>query len=859
MPGIARRFARRYVPLRLRRAAVALRTGRDGATPSRRPRAAAPPRGHEPLVESLRTGRSLVDGVLAQIRTLLAAGEAHTATSIAASLRRQPETAEVGALAEAVVAYDRGYLDLAWARFGVVPDELRWSHAAKEYVRSGLHADRPAVQAELRQLLRQAPDTVGPQVWTDVLGPVYGAGESELASDIFSVLDRQLSGADDVPDDLVVSRDWMRRWIDARPDAIDAAPVTPGHVSFAIMDYGHPGRARASANIGDHIQSLASLGHLVRHQELRFHGRQELVDLLRQLHGRVRPELQLTGVSADVDVITVNRDASMYAAIPPNTWMLAFGWFMHPLFGMRHGFPFHRNLQPIFISFHCNKRSLLTPEALDYLRRHGPIGCRDWTTVDILLSVDVPAFFSGCMTTTVNTLFPDLPEGPTTNGPVGYVDVPASLVRPNGVRYKHSDDAIRFRSFSTNVYDAVDRLETYRRDHPALVTSRLHAWLPSRSIGVPVEFTPSNRSDIRFAGLIDITDAEFARIRDGLDGLVRQVLTAILTGASRDEVYRLWVENSAEHVAAARARRALPAQPTPPPVGVADDVARAVAATTVRGSGSADPGDAVQVALHLSAGQERALGVLLASLARNCGRSLHVWLLSREPDAVDLDDLAETLPTLTLGVVPTRGIGDDLRRGDGKRVVHRDLDLLLLPDLLPTVRRVVLLPVDALVVDDIARLANLDLDGDGFAAPTATGIRNTSGFGVIHGAGLRLQAKTAASTELRRRAYARHAFDFDAFSTDVMVLDLERLRADGFVAEYLPYMEEFGLTWREVLHLAAGPHRGVVPERWAWVPTRSTADDPALVHWADPVKPWQAGYVSEQERWLAAEAQWRKR
>ena len=68
----------------------------------------------------------------------------------------------------------------------------------------------------------------------------------------------------------------------------------------------------------------------------------------------------------------MHRDASMYAAIPEDTWVLCFGWFMHALFGMRHGFPLHRNLRPIFVSFHCNKRELLTPEAVEYLQALRP-------------------------------------------------------------------------------------------------------------------------------------------------------------------------------------------------------------------------------------------------------------------------------------------------------------------------------------------------------------------------------------------------------------------------------------------------------------------------------------------------------
>ncbi len=109
--------------------------------------------------------------------------------------------------------------------------------------------------------------------------------------------------------------------------------------------------------------------------------------------------------------IQIDRDASAYAAdsaARPGRWPSAGTCTRSSR--RRYGFPFHPNLLPIFVSFHCSKRDLLTDEAIDYLRRFAPIGCRDWTTVDILLSVGVPAFFSGCMTTTVRTVFPNAVE-----------------------------------------------------------------------------------------------------------------------------------------------------------------------------------------------------------------------------------------------------------------------------------------------------------------------------------------------------------------------------------------------------------------------------------------------------------------
>jgi hypothetical protein len=155
------------------------------------------------------------------------------------------------------------------------------------------------------------------------------------------------------------------------------------------------------------------------------------------------------------------------------------------------------------------------------------------------------------------------------------------------------------------------------------------------------------------------------------------------------------------------------------------------------------------------------------------------------------------------------------------------------------------------VTADVAQLSDLDLGGNLLAAPTVVGTTGSSGFGAIHGAGLRLGPKTVVSMELRRRAYARHAFDFDAFTNDVLVLDLARARSEAFVEEYLPYVVEFGLTLRDVLHLTVGPHRAVVPEHWSCVPTRSSVASPGLVHWADPVKPWDDGYTAEQDLWLA--------
>ena len=164
MPGTARRLVRRYLPEGVRKTVASVtRSGRwsDEENEAGYAGDRSPPSG------TTRWSRhSARDGpwraaVLVQIRSLLEAGEPHTAASIAASLRKEPESAALGALASAIVAFHRGYLALAWTEFAAVPPPLRWRHAASEYVRAGIRTDRATVLEDVRRLVGEDPDSVG--------------------------------------------------------------------------------------------------------------------------------------------------------------------------------------------------------------------------------------------------------------------------------------------------------------------------------------------------------------------------------------------------------------------------------------------------------------------------------------------------------------------------------------------------------------------------------------------------------------------------------------------------------------------------------------------------------------------------
>ena len=603
---LRRRKARRPAP----------RPQARGARPTRTPES----RGA--LVDTLERGRALDDALLAEVRVFLAGGSPGRAQAIAESLLRHEQTEALGHLIAGVVAQHRGHVELAWSHLGGLPPSMGARLAPAEYVRAGLAVEESETLRTVETLTEQDPPDIGAEAWYEILAAVFGHGEQGLARAVFAVFDRHVDQESPGWPDGPTYRDWMRPWVAADADSPTAPAPPDGSPVLAVMDYGHPGASRASANIGDHIQSIAGLAHLVRHSGVQLHGDAPLVDLLGTLRDRTRDEFRREDLETDLHVMPVHRDASMYQAIPEGTWVLCLGWYMHAMFTMRHGFPLHRNLRPIFVSFHCNKRELLTRDAVEYLRRYGPVGCRDWTTVHLLTSMDVPAFFSGCVTTTIGAVFPDAPA-PSPDAPIGYVDVPNPPA--GGVTYKHSSLKVRRRSFVANAKLALDRLDTYRREHSRVVTSRLHCYLPLRSIGVDCDFVPANRADVRFAGLAGIDDAAFEAIRSGITDKLELVLRKILAGESQDDVYAAWRAATAEDVAAALREHRRPVELEPPAAKWDRRLPRVAAAKIVRGRPADRP---VHCAVLLRKSGFKGVAALLDSIVEHASRPVHLWLLS---------------------------------------------------------------------------------------------------------------------------------------------------------------------------------------------------------------------------------------
>jgi hypothetical protein len=787
----------------------------------------------DPLMRAIMQGKGLHRAVAERIRALLKEKRTNEAQSLADALVRDGATAVAGHLASGIIAASRNHPVLALHHFDQADQEAALRFAPIERIRT-LFAAAPDRGIELARTWLSEDRPFSARNWFEVYRNLFVVDELELADEAFAkssaayTNQKQRDAWRGGQDDLA----WDQRWVGARRRQ-DGPVVPEGRVSFGLIDYVQPGRGRASQNIGDQIQTLASLGHVVRHQNLRFHGDEGVVDFVRSMQERVRPELRRDEVSADVDLMTIDRDSTTYQQIPPNTWLLEFGWHMHSLFGLEaYDFPLHPNLNPIFVSFHCSKRALLTEESLAYLREHGPIGCRDWTTVDLLLSLDVPAFFSGCLTTTVNTVFPDLEQKPEKS--TVYVDVVRSPVPKGHENVKQSYPEIKKRDFTANMWDAVQVLERYRREYTDVVTTRLHCYLPTTSLGLKVRFEPKNNADVRFNGLFRLSPTEFDAMRSNMRDRLEPVLTAIFEGKARDEVYEVWRKTVEPELQEARARHARQVENDTTSPSAAD------LTQSIATSGAGEGDDVIDVVLTPTSKEVQRVGNVLRSAAAHTSRPLRAWIVSRDsqPEGLDVDG------------VEIRWIdSSSIDAARAQALNPRALDRVLLADILP-VDRAVLLPVDASVSADLAELADLDL-GDALFAARTTSRPDSSGFAVLYSAARRMDATPETAYEFYRDIHGRHVFDFDAFDTDAMVLDLAGLRSEGFSDQAIPAMARYRLDDRDVLHYVAGPRRSDLPHEWAHVPDREYVEDPKIRHWADGVKPWSSSYVTGAEHWKA--------
>lgn len=177
----------------------------------------------------------------------------------------------------------------------------------------------------------------------------------------------------------------------------------------------------------------------------------------------------------------VDRDRlSTASAMPPLAIIFA-GWHK---WHAEDGNP-PANIMPLFYSFHATEEYLDTPGVIPYLTAHQPIGCRDVSTMQDLQMRGVTAYFTGCITLTLE--IPDVQR----TGAIYAVDVDSALflefvpprMRALAIHVTHSTT---LGSDSSGRDREARRLLGLYASARLVITSRLHAALPCLAYGTPV-------------------------------------------------------------------------------------------------------------------------------------------------------------------------------------------------------------------------------------------------------------------------------------------------------------------------------------------------------------------------------------
>lgn len=168
-----------------------------------------------------------------------------------------------------------------------------------------------------------------------------------------------------------------------------------------LLDYRNRGdETYASGNLGDMIQTIAMARLITR-----------WLKIWEAVHRR-------RSGGGFLNISLLPRD-ELKSNLDPNALLILYGWHMHKNNTGSFSFP-PATSSAIATSFHVSDDKMLTSEALTFLKKIGPIGCRDFSTLRKLRTRGVPSFYSGCCTLTL----PPTPEDRQRHGSVAIDTIP---------------------------------------------------------------------------------------------------------------------------------------------------------------------------------------------------------------------------------------------------------------------------------------------------------------------------------------------------------------------------------------------------------------------------------------------------
>lgn len=211
-----------------------------------------------------------------------------------------------------------------------------------------------------------------------------------------------------------------------------------------------------------------------------------------------------------------------------NVKMIMNAWYLD----CPKAWPPSENIDPLLVSMHfttSNARgrrdAVISPESKEFFEKNGPVGCRDMHTVNFLKENDIDAYFTGCLTLTLDSGLPkneDCEEYIVVNHENPDEIIPFLKEKTDKKIYwlyqnmhpsfkkafpeTMSENLYNFTSFYScnEKFQYAENLLKIYENASCIITDRLHCALPSLAFKTPVLLLQNDRMVERYDGLNDL-------------------------------------------------------------------------------------------------------------------------------------------------------------------------------------------------------------------------------------------------------------------------------------------------------------------------------------------------------------------
>ena len=194
--------------------------------------------------------------------------------------------------------------------------------------------------------------------------------------------------------------------------------------------------------------------------------------------------------------------------------------------------PPSENIDPLLVSMHFTKSkalgrrdAVISPKSKEFFEKNGPVGCRDMHTVNFLIENDIDAYFTGCLTLTLDSGLSEKKacedyivvnhENPheivsflkeKTDKKIYWVYQNMHPSLKKAFPETMGKNLYNFTSFYSceEKFQYAENLLKIYENASCVITDRLHCALPSLAFKTPVLLLQNNRMTERYDGLNDL-------------------------------------------------------------------------------------------------------------------------------------------------------------------------------------------------------------------------------------------------------------------------------------------------------------------------------------------------------------------